>query len=340
VFIDDLIGSFEFKQRFCSLFNIEDLADVIKVLVDVDNEQPAIELIDFYSQSIDLIQHFLLIHEFLSETRSCHLQLVFSNMDFISVDSIRLSYRYQENIVRKMSSSLLLDSYIDESTRKFYILRKYEKYDSRHIDTMVNYMIADESARLKVSQYIRNLFKIYQDEGLQGLTKQRQDLSEQKVPKWVIPQIAKKESIPSSSSEEEDEDDTVSNEPITIPPEMLEAMKNEPGWQLPKSNINIMTDPNQSTSLTCYPPKAGAVRPIDSSDGNHSPQSKLQSTDAMKETGTVSRNAPITGEKNSSVSESPTGHTNNGSGQTDGNKNSVQRVPGQSDRHTNGENQN
>ena len=59
----------------------------------------------------------------MTESRSSDLQTVFSRMKFVVVDYIRLSYRYEEH-VRKASSSSILDSYIDESMGKFYILKK------------------------------------------------------------------------------------------------------------------------------------------------------------------------------------------------------------------------
>ena len=294
-------------------------------MVDVDNEQSAIELRDFYSHSIDLIQYFLLSNAFLSETRSDHLQSIFSEMNFVSVECIRLSYRFRENIVRKAPSSTNLDSYIDESTRKFYILQKYEKSEIRHIDTMVNYLTTDESARLKLSQYIRYLFKIYQDEGLQGLTKQHDGLSGQKVSKWVIPQIIKKEPTPPSSSDEEEEEDVVNNEPIDIPREMLEELINEPGWQMPKPNPNFITDPNQPDILKCYPPNAGAAGFLECSDIKHPAKSELQSTEIKPS---------ITTEQNILPSAS---NTNNGSEQIDDKKNAGQTVPRESNIHSDSE---
>jgi hypothetical protein len=189
----------EFKQQFCSLFNIEDLGDVIQNVISVENEQQSEGLLDFYSNSIDLIQYFLLNNRYISETRLNYLQTIFSEMEFISVDSICLSHRYKENILRKLPSSSVLDSYIDESTRKFYILKKYEKSESRSIYTMVNYLIQDQHNRLKLSDHIQHLLKTYQDEGLDGLNKRRENLPEQQLPKWIIPRIVKKESIVSSS---------------------------------------------------------------------------------------------------------------------------------------------
>jgi hypothetical protein len=277
---------------------------VIKVLVDVENEQPATELFEFYSHSIDLIQHVLILNGFLSETRSSHLQSIFSEMNFVSVDCIRLSYQYGENVIRKASSSSIQDSYIDESTRKFYILQKYEKNDSRHIDTMVNYLIQDAATRMKLTQFIRHFYKIYQKEGVEGLIKQREGIPGQQVSKWIIPRIIKKESNPSIEEEEEVNDDA-----IVIPPEMLEEMKNEPSWQSKKPMNNTMPDPNQPKSLTCYPPIDGAVSSVESLESIHpSTSSPSSSSDA-----------------------------NNGKEQADDKKNTEQIISRESDKLINGE---
>jgi hypothetical protein len=255
-------------------------------------------------------------------------------MDFISVDCIRLAYQYGENTVRKASLSLGLDSYIDESTRKFYILQKYEKYESRHIDTMVNYLILDESARLKLSQYIRHLFKIYQDEGIQVLTKQQEGLSEQKVPKWVIPQVSKKVSNSLLEVENEEDENEMNDELFIVPSEMLEKMKNEPGWELPKPNTSTITDPNQPKLLTCYPPKAGAVDIIESRDVKHPSKSKLQVSDAIKNTEATSVTSQSTVQNNSnssiSTSSSSVSKTNDGIDQTTDTKNGRQVIPNES----------
>ena len=306
----DLIHSSEFKQRFCSLFNIEDLADVIDVLVTVDNEQPAIELLDFYSYAIDLIQHVLINNENLSETRSSHLQSIFSDMKFVSVDCIRLSYQFKKNDIRKASPSSNFDSYIDESTRKFYILQSYEKNDGRHIDTMVNYLIQDVSARLRLSKFIQKLFKVYQVDGIEGLIKQHEGLPEQKESKWVIPRIIQKESDSSSTEEKADE---VDDEIIIVPPELLAAVKNEPALQKPFTNT--MPDPDQPKSLTCFPPQAGAVSSDESLNTKHpsNANNSSEQTDSKKNTGQMipkendrhNKTEPNTGDKSTTSHSTP-----------------------------------
>ena len=222
-------------------------------MINVENEQLAKDALDFYSHSIVLIQHYLLICQYISEDRSNYLQSVFADMSFISVDSLSLSYRYKEHLTRKMTSSSILASYIDESTRKFYILtlHNYGKSETRHIDTMVNYLIQDEKKRLQLSTYIRYLFKIYQDDGLIGLNTQRETLPEQQKPRWIIPQVAQE----TLSIRSEDEDNDTSNEPVSIPAEMLEQLLNEPVLTLPNRNLNSTTDPCQPKTLTCFPAK-------------------------------------------------------------------------------------
>lgn len=344
IFLDDLIGSYSFKQEFCSLFNIDDLADVIKVLVDVDNPQPNVDLLNFYSHSIELIQNFLLINEFLSETRSTHLQSIFADMNFISVDSIRFSYQYKDNIIRKPSLPSNLISCIDESTRKFYILQQYEKSEGHHIDTMVNYIILDQSARLKLSQYIKFLFKTYQDEDIQGLIKQQGNLPEQKMVKWIIPQVIKKESNLSSTQEnqekeekKEEEENESNDQSVIVTAEMIKKMKNEPGWELPKRNTNIPKDPNQPKVLTSFPSNAGAIDSIRSSDIQHLSESKLQLTDTIKEKEGTPVKPHISDENklNSSISSpssSSVSKTDNEIHQINDKKNVEQVVPNESNK--------
>lgn len=300
----------QFKQQFCSLFNIDDLADNIKVVVDVGNAQPSTELLNFYSHSIDLIQHFLLIHGLLSETRSSHLQIVFSQMKFVTVDYIRLSYQYREHTRNNTSSSSTLDSYLDESIREFYILQKYEKSENRHIYTMVKYLVSDESARLTLSRHIQTLFKIYQDKGFEGLLTMQQDLPEQKVVKWFIPQVKKQDPDSLSTEENEEEETLEDNELPEIPAELLEKIQNEPAWQLPKRNVNMTTDPNQPKLLTSFPARAGA------SESSTSEPLMSQNNETSSKPAVVS-----------SVSK-----TSDATQSVDGNKNTKPVIPNDNDR--------
>ena len=249
------MGSSEFKQQFCSLFQINDLANEITTLVDVDDEQPSLELFNFYAHSIDLIQKFLVAQTLIFETRSSYLQSVFSRMRFVSADRIRLSYRYQENLVRRLPLSTIIDSYIDESMGKFYILKKYEQSESRHIDTMVNYLVSDQAARLNLAHYIRQLFRLYQDQDIASLERARENLPPSTTITWIIPGIMKDK--PSESLDEDDNSDDGNKEPVEIPADMLEAMKNRPGWKLSKPPSQPPIESDQPKSMICFPEKAG-----------------------------------------------------------------------------------
>ena len=334
--------SSEFKQRFCSFFNINDLADAIQVLVDVDNEEASTELLNFYVHSIDLIQNFLLTNNFMSESRSSYLQTVFSRLKFVAVDGIRLSYRHGEHIVRKASSASTLDSYIDESMGKFYILKKYQTSESRHIDSIVNYLVSDEAAYLKLSHYIRFLLKIYQDEGIEGLTKYRETLPKHTLPIWEIPTDIKRKSSSSSSEEESTQND----DHTEIPAEMLLKLQNQPGWHNPKLGVNPIEDlnpredSNQTKSLTCFPAKANLHMTIESVNRKQPSQSQLQTTDSVQEI-EVMENISTTNPENNTLSSISIPTKNENPEQTNTNnddKNSVQRhrtSPNDSECHKN-----
>ena len=291
--------SSEFKHQFCTLFNINDFANMITVQVNVDNEQLSSELRNFYAHSVDLIQNYLLAHTMISETRSSYLQSVFSRVRFFSVDRIRLSYRYQESIVRTLPPSTILDSYIDDSMGKFYILKKYEQSESRHIDAMVNYLVSDQAARLALAHYIRQLFRTYQDEGIVSLEKLREHLPAPTATIWIIPDTTKVE-----ASEPLDEDeDTENNESIDIPREMLEAMKNQPGWKLLKPRSQVPSDPNQSMSIIRFPETAGVDITVEPTLRDPLIKSQLPISDGTKSTETIPKKDPIAMDKSLPVSK-------------------------------------
>ncbi|CAF1279749.1 unnamed protein product [Adineta steineri] len=284
---DNLIHSIEFKQQFCTLFNIDSLANVLKVLVNVDNKQPARELHEFYSHSIELIQYYLIINGLLPETRSCYLQSIFSKMNFLLVDCIHLSYQYGENLIRKAPLPSALNSYIDESTSNFYILHKYAKNENYHIDTIVDYLMEDVSARLQLSQFIQKLYKSYEQHGVEHLIKQREVLPDHNIPKWMIPQIMKSELHSSSIKEEEkEEEDEGNDEIITYTLEMLQKLKEEPCWQPKKPTTKPILDPDQTKPLICIPSTAGATLSNEALDKEHSAKSGLQLTDVVRERAT------------------------------------------------------
>ena len=142
---------------------------------------------------------------------------------------------------------------------------------------MSNYLIDNESARLKLSQYIRSLFRIYQDQGEQGLSKLHGETSEQSVSKWIIPILIKKE-LSSSSAEQTEEEDEVIDQPI-VTKEMIEVIKNEPGREV-KPSRNIIIDPDQPKPLLSFPPNAGADDRIPSNDNKQQPN-KTQKTQIL-----------------------------------------------------------
>lgn len=271
---------------------------MITILVDVESEQLSLELLNFYSGAIGSIQKFLLAHTLISETRSSYLQTVFSRMRFFSVDRIRLSYRYRESIVRTLPPSIILDSYIDDSMGKFYILKKYEQSESRHIDAMVNYIVSDPRARLAVAHHIRLLFRSYQDEGITSLGKIRENLSPPTASEWTIPGITKEK--PDESSD--DGEDAENSGSIEIPVEMLEALKNRPGWRLLKSPNQALIDPNQPKSIICFPEKAGVDITVEPTRRDPPLQSQSSPSNLASTTESASQKDPIVTDKIPSVS--------------------------------------
>ncbi|CAF1564927.1 unnamed protein product, partial [Rotaria sordida] len=154
-----------FQEQFRSLFSIETLDKIIQTKVNVENEQLSINLTDFYSCSIDLIQYFLLSKEYISTARSIYLSSVFNRMHFVCVDRIHLSHCYGINIIKSTSTSYSRDTYIDEQSGKFYILKKYETSEMRYIDTMVDFIVEDDKIRSQLSSYIKRLLQRYQTDG-------------------------------------------------------------------------------------------------------------------------------------------------------------------------------
>ncbi|CAF5058555.1 unnamed protein product, partial [Rotaria sp. Silwood1] len=125
-------------------------------------------------------------------------------MKIVYVDRIRFSYSYNNNTRRSSTSSKTHSTYIDESAAKFFILKTIEKPE-KHINTMVNYLIENESMRLKLAEFIENLYKTYQQKGEEGLASLRQSFPLQgDSAKWIIPSIVKE---PESLLLEQEEDD-------------------------------------------------------------------------------------------------------------------------------------
>ncbi|CAF2520701.1 unnamed protein product [Rotaria sp. Silwood2] len=245
---------------FCSMFKIPNLADVIKIFADGDNEHPSLELTNFYRHTIDLIQSFLIKHNGLSETRSNYFQSIFARMKILYVDRIRFSYSYNNNIKRTSTSLKTHSTYIDESIAKFFILKTIEKPE-KHINTMVNYLIENESMRHKLGEFIKNLFKTYQQKGEEGLTSLRQTLpSQADTFKWIIPSIAKEPEPLLLEQEEEDDEQRISihNSSVNISDEAIENMKKESDCFPLKLQPNKV-DVEGPKPLVSFPAKLGIL---------------------------------------------------------------------------------
>ena len=282
--LDEMACASDFKHKFCSLFNIKDLETVIQVFIDVKDTRPSDDLFQFYHHSIDLIQYYLLRHGFMSEDRSNYLQSILSEISFISVDSISLTYEFEERITRKMNTTPILASYIDESAKKFYILQKYEKSENRHIDTMVNYLTKDKVQRLELAKYIRKLYKIYQDYGIDGLDKQRGGLLEQTIPKWIIPEIIREAPVATNEEEEGEEEESekqAENNPdlIEVSSEKLQKLLNEPLISIPNKKQSLPNDSDQPRTLTSFPANIPTKSTTNAPCSTNLPSTKTFQTD-------------------------------------------------------------
>ncbi|CAF4554662.1 unnamed protein product [Rotaria sp. Silwood2] len=248
-----------FKNMFCSMFKIRNLGDIIKIVAHGDNEYPSVELTDFYSHTIDLIQSFLIKNNGLIETRSNYFQSVFVRMKIVYVHRIHFSYSYNENIIRTLISSTIHSSYIDESEGKFFILKIIDKPE-KHINTMVNYLVDNELMRPKLAEFIKNLYQSYQHNGDEGLINFRKSLpSSADTSKWMIPSIFKQ---PNQSLLEQENDDelqrSINNASVNIANEAIENMKNESSC----FSLNIQhnkADTDGSKPLVSFPVKPGTL---------------------------------------------------------------------------------
>ncbi|CAF4235110.1 unnamed protein product [Rotaria sp. Silwood2] len=241
------------------MFKIRNLGDIIKIVAHGDNEYPSVELTDFYSHTIDLIQSFLIKNNDLIETRSNYFQSVFVRMKIVYVHRIHFSYSYNENIIRTLISSTIHSSYIDESEGKFFILKTIEKPE-KHINTMVNYLVDNELMRPKLAEFIKNLYQSYQHNGDEGLINFRKSLpSSADTFKWMIPSIFKQ---PNQSLLEQENDDelqrSINNASVNIANEAIENMKNESSC----FSLNIQhnkADTDGSKPLVSFPVKPGTL---------------------------------------------------------------------------------
>ncbi|CAF1079827.1 unnamed protein product [Rotaria sordida] len=266
--------SSEFKHNFCLLFEIRSLADVIQLQVHVTNEQLSIDLFNFYSHSIELIQNFLVSKSFIAEERSKYLASIFARMHFFRVDQIQLSYHDQVHTVR----TEMCDAYVDERAGRFYILKVFEKSEIRYIETMVKYLVQDRMAITELTSFIMKLSRIFQNVGEQCLIKYRDMIITQEHEyKWIFPNVYV---TPSPLPIEEI---SVNDEPIDITDEMAEQLMNEPlPGRKPRSQITMEKDEEKNS--TCFPSKANATESIEFSNTKYYPEEQRQSTNATNVT--------------------------------------------------------
>lgn len=241
-FISDSGLSKEFEEQFCSLFNIENLDEVIQKKITVENEEPSTSLTEFYRSSIDLIQHFLLSTKLITNEQSDHLSTLLSSMQFLRVDRMELTYCHANTV--KTRENHRLDTYVEEETSRFYILKKFEQSEMRYTEAMAHFLVKDETARLKLARYIQSLVQTYQEDGTQGFEKQREKITENYQSKWTIPEEKKKDVPVDSSPIEAVKEPAL--EPPTITQEMIDELINErsnrpilPPRTENKENINL-----------------------------------------------------------------------------------------------------
>lgn len=228
------------------LFEIKDLSDVIELKVCVEKEELSIDVFQFYFHSIELIQNFLLIKLWITEERSKYLASVFARMHFYRVDQIQLLYYYQDTMLRKA----ICDAYVDERAGRFYILKAFEKSEIRYIETMAKFIIQDRPALAELTSFMKDLFRIYQNEGEQGLIRRYESINtQQDEHRWILPNVYVAPSTqPSVESSSDDK-------PIVISNEMIEQVMNE---SLPerKPRSQITTKKDEQKNPLCFPARA------------------------------------------------------------------------------------
>ncbi len=271
------------------LFNIENLGNVIQTKINVENEQPSTSLANFYRSSIDLIQHFLLNKKLISDTQSNHLLTIFSRMQFVCVNRIDVSYCYGTNISKLPPTSSNIDTYIDDQTCKFYILKKYETSEMRYTDAMVNFIVEDKVIRSELLSRIKMLLQIYQKDDAEGLAKLRETLTEKYEPKWTIPEEIKKDiPVVLPSIPEKEKEKTISKKP-EVTDEKIKQLMNEPSYR-PKPRPKQVTNEEDVNRITSFPARASNIEsdmPITKDPSKT--QSKPNSDDATEREHTQSK---------------------------------------------------
>ena len=282
----DFALSPESKANFCSLFDIKDLAEVIRTEVKVENEQPSVVLGDFYRRSIDLIQAFLLNEKLLSETSSIDLASVFARMHFVCVDLIRISYCYEGILKKSVDSASGSETYIDEKAGKFYILKKFENSDMRYIDAMVAFLLRDETSQAKLSSYMKKLLQAYQKDPENGLKKLREKLTTQCELKWIIPEEVKKD-VPAAPVKQPREERNAF-EPVVITAEEKAALLTESSLRPAPQPKEPTTEEKERSLITSYPIRG----PTAESSTQPTGKSTGQGTSTRREGDSIDSNRP------------------------------------------------
>jgi hypothetical protein len=271
VFLDWPLST-EFKNNFCWLFEIPALSDVIQIQAQVLNEQQSIDLFDFYSPSMELIQYFLLTEGFITVERSKYLASVFRRMHFVCVEQIQLLYQYEGKTLR----TEMCNTHVDERAGRFYILKKLEQSDVCYIESMAKYLVQDQMALAVLIPFMMNLSQIYQNEGKQSLIERRDSVITQEYDdRWIFPNVYSTPSPPPSPIEEI----PLNEEPIIISAEMIEQVMNEPvPERKPPSRLTMEKDDEKNP--TCFPAKANTTESTEPSNMKSHPAEKRVSTDA------------------------------------------------------------
>lgn len=287
----------QLKNTFCFLFEIKSLADVIQLQVHVDNGQLSVDLFDFFSHSIELIQNFLVIKSFITENRSKYLASIFSRLHFVCVDQIQLLYKYEADVVQTVTC----DAYIDEKAGQFYILKQFETFEQRYIDSMARFLVQDRVALIELTSYMMELSRIYQNEGTQGLLNKHQSIINLEYnDKWTFPNVY---SVSSSSSNEEISSDEEHIEDLT---ETIRKLMNEP---LPERKIPSQRtfEQDDENNPRCFPAKANARESTEFSNTTYHPTEQKQSMNASENSN--SNNTSLSNPGLHSTKESNNNHT-------------------------------
>ena len=223
----------------------------------VENERPSVILSDFYRRSIDLIQAFLLNAKLLSEARSKDLAAVFARMHFVCVDLIRVSYCSEANVKKSSDAGSSNETYVDEKAGKFYILTKFENSDMRYIDAMVAFLLQDETARAKLSAFMKTLLKMYQKDPAEGLKKLREKQTIQYEPKWIIPEDVKEDVLTVPMKAQKEGKKLAEN--VVITEEEKAALLSEFSLRPPPTQKEATADEKVVSSMTSYPARGPTV---------------------------------------------------------------------------------